>query len=231
MNLPALTLQHIWLHSAWASVLGAVFLAVWGDRWKAHDRVKWGLLVVLVVGVVVPWQGSPVAALGLAFQSPSALFAVLCASSMVRAIAHSWPRREAHADPAGPARHDHALPISLAVAIAFAGVLLYADTLSPMALNIYAFGAEPRAGAVLATSAALAVWWLAWREACWGTGAAVLLALLGFSATRLPTGNFWDAILDPWLWLWSVSRLLGLAYLRFRALLRERSSASAADRN
>jgi hypothetical protein len=25
--------------------------------------------------------------------------------------------------------------------------------------------------------------------------------LLLFAATRLPTGNLWDAVLDPWLWL------------------------------
>ena len=231
MNLPALTLQHIWLHLAWAVVLGAVFLGVWGDRWEAHERVKWGLLAALIVAVAAPWQGSPVAALGLAFQSPSLLFVALCASSVVRAIAQSWPGREAHADPAVPARHDQALPFALAVAIALAGVLLYADTLSSMALNMYAFGAEPRAGAALATGAALAAWWLAWREARWGAGVAVLLALLVFSVTHLPTGNVWDAVLDPWLWLWSLGRLLGLAYQRFRDLLRERRSASAADRN
>lgn len=231
MNLPALLLQHIWLHLAWASVLGAVFLGVWSDRWEAHDWVKWGLLVALVVGVVAPWQGSPVAALGLAFQSPSVLFAVLCASSMVRAIAQSWPRREAHADPAVPARRDQALPFALAVAIAFAGALLYADTLSPLALNIYALGAEPTAGAVLATGVSLAAWWLAWREARWGAGAAVLSALLVFSATHLPTGNFWDAVLDPWLWLWSMGRLLGFVYQRFRTWLRLRAIAVSPDRN
>ena len=83
----------------------------------------------------------------------------------------------------------------------------------------------------MATSAALAVWWLAWREARWGTGAAVLLALLGFSATRLPTGNFWDAMLDPWLWLWSIGRLLGFVYQRFRARLHQHAIAVSADPN
>ena len=231
MNLPALTLQHIWLHLAWATVLGALFLGVWGDRWKAHDRVKWGLLAALIVAVVAPWQGSPVAVLGLAFQSPSVLFAVLCASSMVRAIAQNWPRREVLADSIGSARHDHALPFALALAIAFAGVLLYADTLSPMALNIYALGAEPTAGAVLATGVAFAAWWLAWREARSGAGGAVLLALLVFSVTHLPTGNFWDALLDPWLWLWSIGRLLGFVYQRFRARLHQHAIAVSTDPN
>jgi hypothetical protein len=25
--------------------------------------------------------------------------------------------------------------------------------------------------------------------------------LLGFALLRLPSGNVWDAVLDPWLWL------------------------------
>jgi hypothetical protein len=29
----------------------------------------------------------------------------------------------------------------------------------------------------------------------------VPVALLLFAATRLPTGNVWDAVLDPWLFL------------------------------
>jgi hypothetical protein len=42
--------------------------------------------------------------------------------------------------------------------------------------------------------------------------------LLLFAATRLPTGNVWDAILDPWLWL-----LLQLVLLR--RLLRRKNAA------
>jgi hypothetical protein len=32
-------------------------------------------------------------------------------------------------------------------------------------------------------------------------GGLVVLAVLVFALLRVPTGNVWDALLDPWLWL------------------------------
>jgi hypothetical protein len=39
-------------------------------------------------------------------------------------------------------------------------------------------------------------------------------ALLLFAATRLPTGNVWDALLDPWLWLLFQGLLLRALFKR-----------------
>jgi hypothetical protein len=41
-------------------------------------------------------------------------------------------------------------------------------------------------------------------------------ALLLFAATRLPTGNVWDALIDLWLWLFLNGVLLRSAYRRWR---------------
>lgn len=45
---------------------------------------------------------------------------------------------------------------------------------------------------------------------------AALAAVLLFSLARLPTGNLWDALLDPLLWGWALATL-GAAALRMRA--------------
>ena len=42
------------------------------------------------------------------------------------------------------------------------------------------------------------------------------LALLMFAATRLPSGNLWDALLDPWLWSALHIALLRALYQRWR---------------
>jgi hypothetical protein len=39
------------------------------------------------------------------------------------------------------------------------------------------------------------------------------MALLVFAAWRLPTGNVWDAVLDPWLWI-ALNVYLGRRVLR-----------------
>jgi hypothetical protein len=41
-------------------------------------------------------------------------------------------------------------------------------------------------------------------------------ALLLFAATRLPTGNVWDALIDPWLWLFLNGALFRTLYRRWR---------------
>jgi len=54
--------------------------------------------------------------------------------------------------------------------------------------------------------------------------AAVLGAVTLFSLARLPSGNLWDAMLDPLLWAWALVAVL-LAAVR---AVRRASSAAAA---
>ncbi len=43
-----------------------------------------------------------------------------------------------------------------------------------------------------------------------------MLSILLFAICRLPTGNVWDAMFDPLLWLWSLFSLIArtAAWLR-----------------
>jgi hypothetical protein len=83
------------------------------------------------------------------------------------------------------------------------GYLLLLDTFAVLPVQLYAWGFSP---ALLLGLIALAlVPWLLGGKARAAPGFSPWLvpaALLLFALTRLPTGNLWDALLDPWLWLW-----------------------------
>jgi hypothetical protein len=55
-------------------------------------------------------------------------------------------------------------------------------------------------------------------------GTALLAAVLLFSLLRLPTGNLWDALLDPLLWAWA----LGSVVVAVRRYYYSRSARAAA---
>ena len=74
------------------------------------------------------------------------------------------------------------------------GLLL--DTLAWFPVSIYAWGFGSMALALVLTMATL-LWLLSGSRT-----AALLLAVLAvFVLTRAPTGNLWDALLDPLFWL------------------------------
>ena len=47
-----------------------------------------------------------------------------------------------------------------------------------------------------------------------GSAASLLGAFALFSLLRLPSGNLWDAVIDPLLWAWAVVALLVAALRR-----------------
>ncbi len=85
------------------------------------------------------------------------------------------------------------------------GWALLADMLGWFPPSVYGWGFSSAAlggVAVLTMVPLLAPRWLAGAEAKDGQGWMLWpLALLVFVVLRLPTGNVWDAVLDPWLWL------------------------------
>jgi hypothetical protein len=96
------------------------------------------------------------------------------------------------------------------------GYLLMLDTFAVLPLQIYAWGFSPLLLLVL-----LALSLLPWCTAPVSRVAPVWLApvaLLLFAATRLPTGNLWDALMDPWLWLILQGLLVRGLYRRLRML-------------
>ena len=149
------------------------------------------LLAVLACG----WPGpvSPAFWLGLAFQAPSLSAGLLSGLVLLRTCAGG----------AG-AQRGAALLKQLkgwAVPAVVLGWVLLLDSFAlwPLALYPLGFGV----GAWLLVLALLGLPW-AWRGGRWRDHAASGLwglLLLLFALLRLPSGNVWDAVLDPWLWL------------------------------
>jgi len=191
MNLPALGLQVVYTHFAWGMVLAAcgVGLLRWRRPFPTRLATAWVLLAF--VACALPGAASPAYWLGLAMHCPSGLLVACCAVTIW--VGHTPPRR--------------VLPTGLAAVWVAAGALLYADSSGWLSLGLYARGFGPvaaLAGLLLGAAALIAVA----RGAHRGTGLAVLLALMLFAVLRLPTGNVWDAVLDPMLWLWAIFSLL-----------------------
>ena len=190
--LPAALALYAGLYAAWALVL------VWGvsalsTRWGLRSRL--GVMVAVAVMTLVPGRSSPAYWLGLAFQSPSLTTVLLAAYSLWR-IARAMPTSRS----AGWSRCELTV-CGLGVGL---GWLLLLDTLAWWPVSVYAWGFSPAAVAGLALAVALG-WAIAGGAhknqalgLVWGLPALVLAL---FVVTRWPSGNVWDALLDPWLWV------------------------------
>ena len=200
----------------WAmTVLWALVLALVGEVLanRLSLNVRRLLAAGLVLWTLLPGTWSPDYWLGLAFHAPSLSAMLLCLVYLIRSL---FPSKRgsvaAQVASAGLAsRSVPAVKVLLAAAVVLGYVLLL-DAFAVLPLQIYAWGFSP---ALLLALLALSLlpWVLsgartvAQNSALWVVPAALLL----FAATRLPTGNVWDAVLDPWLWL-----VLQLAWLRSR---------------
>jgi hypothetical protein len=103
-------------------------------------------------------------------------------------------------DAAGPS-------VSPVFGLVWIGVLLgwalLLDSFAVLPMQLYAWGFSPVA-LFLVVVVALLPWVVSGQMAPPHLKAGyfvVPLAALVFVAWRLPTGNVWDAVLDPWLWL------------------------------
>ena len=85
--------------------------------------------------------------------------------------------------------------------MALLGWVLLLDTFAWWPLSLYAWGFGPQALGWVALASLLPMVLGGWRLSA--AGYALPLVLLWFVALRLPTGNVWDAVLDPWLWVWA----------------------------
>jgi hypothetical protein len=199
MTLPELGQQIVWARLAWGVVAAALLLSLLPLR-----GMKRRAAVVLVASVAMwlPGPASPAWWLGLAFQQPSALFAALCGVSV-------WKR---FAD--RPAQQT--LPAALAAALLLGGLVLYADAVGALSIGLYPWGFDavqaPVAAVVLSVIALAVIVRGRQHAAAW----AVLLALTFHAVTHLPTGNFFDALLDPLLWLWALARCVAVMIARLR---------------
>ena len=213
MTLPDLAWQIAYGRLAWTLVLAALLLALW-PRTRPLPRAA---VVVAVGGVglamALPGAASPAWWLGLALQYPSGLLAGLC----VLYVDARWRGR-------APAAF---LPSSLATAIAIAGTALYLDAIGWLAQGFYYAGFGPVAAPALACIGILGCALAVLR----GRGDRPRLALLGalllFSLLRLPTGNLWDALLDPLLWGCALASLARRGLRRLAAMKSQRAGTRA----
>lgn len=202
--LPEAAWAQAWLRLGWALVLGAVLaagvsgvgprLGLRGEEGEARTRaLARGLALLTVLACLWPGPVSPAFWLGLAFQAPSLSAGLLSGLVLLRVCARGVA-----------AQRGAELLVQVkawAVPAVLLGWVLLLDSFAfwPLALYPLGFGV----GAWLLFLAVLGLPW-AWRGGRWRDHAAKGLwglLLLVFAMLRLPSGNVWDAVLDPWLWL------------------------------
>lgn len=197
--LPDLAAMQIWLRLGWGLVLAAVAGGVaWGVQRRLHRPPAPAVAGLLGAGVMVwcalPGAWSPAYWLGLAFQAPSLMSGVVSLAVWVRVCSapEAWQQQATH--------WLEQLRCWAAAAVVL-GWLLLLDTFALLPLSLYAQGFG--LGAWLAVFAALGLPWVRRGGHLRAQGGAVtaVVVLLVFGLLRLPSGNVWDAVLDPWLWL------------------------------
>ena len=191
-RLPALMWQQGWLHAGWAVVLAwcAVGLA---SRFTQGRRVKVTLAISAAVWAGWPGPGGAAYWLGLAFQAPSISTVLLCAMWLVRMLSVT-------ADSRSDSRVWSGHALALAVSGVALGWALLLDTLGVFPASLFNWGFSSSAPAMLMT-AVLVI--RSFQKAAYSTSEVCALALGAFLylVLRLPSGNVFDAILDPALWV------------------------------
>ena len=181
--LPQAVFLPLWVKLSWALVASAVVLRLT----YACKPTLWPAAVVAVV-MLLPRTDVLSGYLALAFQTPSLVlvaWALWCWADVLQLR--------------GPMV---TTPLPVALLGVLLGWALVLDTLNywPTFFNpqLYALGFEA-AGlwCVLVTAAAVLLWTEVPRR--WVLSAVAVLAV--YVLLRLPTGNVWDAVLDPFVWL------------------------------
>lgn len=169
---------------------GLVF--AWGVLWLLRRygvrdrRLLLGLPLFVLLWCLWPGEWSPTFWLRLAFRAPSLTASLLCAWAL---LAHFRPQ-SVRCAPFDELR-------ALALAPVLLGWALLLDTFALVPGSLYAWGFAPLTLGVLVLLGLLP--WL--RRGDLGLPILWSAALALYVVLRLPTGNVWDALLDPWLWI------------------------------
>lgn len=200
-----------WLvRGLWALLLCSLCLGllrrhVGGRVWSPGARL--GLGATVLAACLLPGSLSPVWWLGLAFQAPSLMGVLLALAWALRPFsppAHAAPAMRTGDAPDAPSsrwplRLEKPGPWSTAGLVL--GWLLLLDLLALTPVSIYAWGfGTPALAAVMLVGALL---WAGTppRRGARSGAACLALTLTLFVLTRWPSGNLWDALIDPWLWV------------------------------
>ncbi len=205
--LPTLDAIQLWRSLGWSVVLAWLGVSAVGRWWPGKAtgwQRPWTTALLLALWVWAPGGYSPAYWLGLVFQAPSGVAVLLCAGLLVERRVGTRPSE-------APVDRAH---LALAILAVLLGWALLLDTFALLPVQLYAWGFSPLAAGLVAV-AALLPWVLAQRPlraTDWRMGV-VPLAVLMLVVWRLPSGNAWDAVLDPCLWL----VLHGVVLARFRS--------------
>jgi hypothetical protein len=186
--MPGATLQRFAMSATWAIVLVWGVLAL-GRNWANGWRIALATCIALLT--LIPGPTSPAWWLGLAFQMPSLMTTLICLVWVVGGTGHT----PAPDPPPRPGPHGFAL-----VGISLGWVLLL-DTFAVWPVSVYQWGFSP-AIVVLAMVLGCLPWVISGTAS--GSHSVTLLTasvVALYVLTRLPSGNAWDALIDPWLWL------------------------------
>jgi len=208
--LPEPFLSKTYLSVSWAVVLVAMGLGV--VRWLKGSRDvarsvsgggsawRWVMAIwpwALGIWALLPAPWSASYWLGLAFQSPSLLTTGLCAVYVAQGVRPKLmfsAQSQTFANWGLNGRQVPAALLGLVLCGIALGWLLLLDTLNLLHLQVFAWGFSP-----LAVALGLCVAWAQPHQPLKWAG---WLVMLVYVITRLPTGNVWDALLDPFLWIY-----------------------------
>ena len=210
--LPAPWVMQLGLSMGWALVLALLGA---GLTWRLSLNVRRVTALVFGAWTLVPGPFSPDYWLGLAFHAPSLTATLLCGwglqrllfavSGSLSAVQPGFLRAQS------PTWLLMVLPVLL-------GYALLLDTFAVLPLPLYVWGFSP-ALLIIMLVLGLLPWMGRGRiesgviSGRWIAPGALLL----FVITRLPTGNLWDALMDPWLWLILQWLLVRGLYRQWRA--------------
>lgn len=184
--LPDPLVARLYLGLAWGLVLAALAFLLLRRRGLNPMGLQRWLPPLLFVWCLLPAGLSPAFWLGLAFRAPSGMLALLCGWVLLR-----------HYRPQIPGASGSENLRVAAPALVLLGWVLLLDTFALWPLSLYSWGFAPLTLGVLVLLACLP-WLLRGNATLSGL---LVAALLLHVLMRLPSGNVWDAVLDPWLWL------------------------------
>ena len=203
---PSLSMLSVGMHLGWALTLGAgaVFLLRTAKVTNVTSRRIVALLIVLLC--LLPNEWSPSWWLGLAFQTPSLTLQGLCGLYLFQ---HLRTQHGTTTPLSGSttAPLQSRWPLGLLLIAIIAGWVLALDTFAVFDIALYAIGFTPYAVLAALFFACLLQLISARSAHAQNTrhyrelASIVLIATAIHVLFRLPTGNLWDALLDPWLWI------------------------------
>jgi hypothetical protein len=179
---------------SWGLVLAGLGLLLLRRCWLRSPRwAQLGWVGLMLVIVCLPGQWTPSFWLGLAFQSPSVMTTALLVWVSLLLL---WPDVFHRPD---PVQVQALWRLNLGAVVL--GWVLLLDTFALWPMSLYSFGFSPAAVLVLALCAVVP-WVMGQAQQTWRVPMLMLGGVLMVHVVlRLPTGNVWDAFLDPWLWV------------------------------